>query len=42
MEASWTGPIPKTFRNAHKNAGNNKAMYAAPPNFEGFEAVLDA
>ena len=29
------------FRNAHKNAGNKKGMYAGHPNFEGFEAVLD-
>jgi heme-degrading monooxygenase HmoA len=36
----WTHS--ENFRNAHKNAGNNKAMYAAPPNFEGFEAVLYA
>lgn len=27
------------FRNAHKNAGRNKGLYAGPPQFEGFEAV---
>ncbi|WP_339758561.1 antibiotic biosynthesis monooxygenase [uncultured Hoeflea sp.] len=36
----WTNS--EHFRNAHKNAGNNKGMYAGHPNFEGFEAVLDA
>ena len=29
------------FRMAHKNAGDNKHMYAGPPVFEGFEAVLE-
>ncbi|MEM7291091.1 MAG: antibiotic biosynthesis monooxygenase [Pseudomonadota bacterium] len=29
------------FRNAHKNAGQNKGMYAGHPNFEGFQAVLE-
>ncbi|MBO6759073.1 MAG: antibiotic biosynthesis monooxygenase [Roseibium sp.] len=27
------------FRIAHKNAGDNKAMYNGPPVFEGFDAV---
>ena len=36
----WTHS--ENFRNAHKNAGNNKGMYDGHPNFEGFEAVLDA
>lgn len=29
------------FRNAHRNAGDNKAMYVGHPVFEGFESVLD-
>lgn len=36
----WTKS--ENFRNAHKNAGSNKGMYAGHPNFEGFTAVLDA
>ncbi|MTI42221.1 heme-degrading monooxygenase HmoA [Roseibium hamelinense] len=28
------------FRQAHKNAGNNKTLYDGPPSFEGFEKVL--
>ncbi len=36
----WTHS--ENFRNAHKNAGTTKGMYAGHPNFEGFEAVLDA
>lgn len=28
------------FRLAHKNAGDNRAMYAGPPNFEGFTPIL--
>lgn len=34
----WTKS--ENFRQAHKNAGDNKGMYAGHPNFEGFEAVL--
>ena len=37
--SDWTNS--ENFRNAHKNAGNNKGMYAGHPNFEGFESVLD-
>jgi len=29
------------FRNAHKNAGDNKGMYAGHPRFEGFESVVE-
>ena len=36
----WTNS--ENFRNAHKNAGNNKGMYAGHPHFEGFISVLDA
>ena len=36
----WTNS--ENFRKAHKNAGNNKGMYAGHPNFGGFESVLDA
>ncbi|KJS14621.1 MAG: antibiotic biosynthesis monooxygenase [Hoeflea sp. BRH_c9] len=36
----WTKS--ENFRNAHKNAGNNKGMYAGHPNFEGFVAVVNA
>lgn len=35
---AWTKS--EHFRNAHKNAGSNKDLYAGPPKFEGFEAVL--
>lgn len=35
----WTRS--ENFRNAHKNAGNNKGMYAGHPSFEGFTAVVD-
>ena len=36
---AWTKS--ENFRQAHKNAGSNKGMYAGHPNFEGFEAVLN-
>ena len=36
---AWTRS--EHFRNAHKNAGSNKHLYAGPPHFEGFESVLD-
>lgn len=35
----WTKS--QNFRDAHKNAGTNKGIYAGHPVFEGFEAVLD-
>lgn len=35
---NWTKS--EQFRNAHKNAGTNKGMYAGHPNFEGFDAVV--
>lgn len=35
----WTKS--QSFRDAHKNAGNNMGMYAGHPQFEGFEAVLE-
>ena len=28
------------FRNAHKNAGNNRHLYVDHPVFEGFEVIL--
>jgi heme-degrading monooxygenase HmoA len=34
----WTRS--EAFRKAHANAGNNRAIYLGPPQFEGFEAVL--
>lgn len=37
---NWTKS--QNFRDAHKNAGSNEGMYAGHPQFEGFEAVLDA
>ncbi|WP_417680598.1 antibiotic biosynthesis monooxygenase family protein [Roseibium sp.] len=37
---AWTRS--EHFRNAHKNAGSNKHLYAGPPQFEGFEAVEGA
>lgn len=36
---AWTKS--EQFRNAHKNAGGNKGLFAGHPNFEGFEAVLE-
>ncbi|WP_305985004.1 antibiotic biosynthesis monooxygenase [Roseibium sp. MMSF_3544] len=35
---NWTRS--EHFREAHKNAGGNKHMYAGHPKFEGFEPVL--
>ncbi|MBD1548089.1 antibiotic biosynthesis monooxygenase family protein [Roseibium aggregatum] len=37
---AWTKS--EHFRNAHKNAGDNKGLYAGHPEFEGFEAVEGA
>lgn len=34
----WTKS--QAFRDAHKNAGDNKPLYLGPPQFEGFEVVL--
>jgi heme-degrading monooxygenase HmoA len=31
----------ESFRAAHRNAGDHKAMYKAPPVFEGFNVVND-
>ncbi len=36
---AWTKS--QHFRDAHKNAGDNKAMYLGHPQFEGFEVVLE-
>lgn len=35
---AWTKS--DAFRNAHKNAGENKPLYLGHPQFEGFEIVL--
>lgn len=35
---AWTKS--QAFRDAHKNAGENKPLYLGPPEFEGFETVL--
>lgn len=37
---AWTRS--EQFREAHRNAGSNKDLYAGPPRFEGFEAVTGA
>lgn len=37
--SDWTRS--EHFRTSHKNAGDNRAMYAGHPVFEGFTAVLD-
>lgn len=37
---AWTKS--EQFRDAHKNAGSNKDLFAGPPKFEGFEAVSGA
>lgn len=34
---AWTRS--ENFRKAHRNAGDTKADYVAPPQFEGFEVV---
>ena len=36
---NWTKS--QHFRDAHKNAGDNRGMYAGHPHFEGFESVLE-
>ena len=36
---AWTRS--QNFRDAHANAGDNKALYLGRPQFEGFEVVLD-
>jgi heme-degrading monooxygenase HmoA len=36
---AWTKS--QSFRDAHANAGDNKALYLGHPQFEGFEVVLD-
>ena len=36
---AWTKS--QSFRDAHKNAGNNGHLYLGHPNFEGFEVVAD-
>ena len=36
--SAWTRS--EHFRLAHKNAGDNRAIYAGHPNFEGFTPVL--
>ncbi len=33
----WTKS--EQFRDAHRNAGNNKPLYLGPPQFEGFNAI---
>ena len=35
----WTKS--EAFRLAHRDAGQGKALYAGPPNFEGFEVLQD-
>ena len=35
---AWTKS--QAFRDAHKNAGDNKPLYLGPPEFEGFKVVL--
>lgn len=37
---AWTKS--EAFREAHKNAGDNRAMYLGHPEFEGFTVVLDS
>ena len=36
--AAWTRS--EAFREAHRNAGDNRPLYLGPPEFEGFVAVL--
>lgn len=35
--AAWTKS--ENFRQAHRSAGDNRAMYVGPPKFEGFSVV---
>lgn len=37
---AWTKS--ENFRQAHKNAGDNRGIYLGPPTFEGFTAVVGA
>ena len=37
---NWTRS--QHFRDAHKNAGDHKPLYLGPPEFEGFDVVLEA
>lgn len=37
---NWTKS--EQFRDAHKNAGSRKSMFAGAPKFEGFEVVVSA
>jgi heme-degrading monooxygenase HmoA len=36
---AWTKS--QQFRDAHAGAGDHKALYLGPPQFEGFEVVID-
>ena len=36
---AWTKS--QNFRDAHATAGGNKGLYLGPPQFEGFDVVLD-
>ena len=36
---AWTKS--QHFRDAHAGAGDHKALYLGPPQFEGFEVILD-
>ena len=36
---NWTRS--QHFRDAHKNAGDHKKLYLGPPEFEGFNVVLE-
>ncbi|WP_377290318.1 antibiotic biosynthesis monooxygenase family protein [Rhizobium sp. SG2393] len=38
--AAWT--TSENFRAAHRNAGDNRAMYLGPPQFEGYTVVEGA
>ena len=38
--SAWTKS--ENFRQAHKNAGDNRGIYLGPPKFEGFTAVVGA
>ena len=37
---AWT--TSEQFRDAHRNAGQNKPLYLDHPQFEGFESVVEA
>lgn len=40
-EAFEAWPRSEAFRLAHKDAGDNRGLYAGPPQFEGFDVLQE-